>query len=268
MFIGIARRNTGIPIALGFINLNDQSQDPPLKPFPDYQVNSLHVSRPNFVISTTLTSQNKNIFFRQPQNSPDPNRIVSVYRPRVDNCDRLWFVDTGVLEYPNNRIVVQRPSLWIVNLNTNSLVRRFEFPTSIVDGDNGRGLVSVTLDDPTGSCTDTFAYISDWLNSRLVVYSLSQNRAWNVVHNYFFFDPLYGEFNVDGLQFTRRDGIFSVALSHVQKTGYKIAFFHPMCSDAEFIVSTRILRNETLATRTFHGRDFRVSLRFSNFLRC
>lgn len=167
-------------------------------------------------------------------------------------------MDTGVLEIPNNRIVVQRPSIWVVDVNTDSLVRRYEIPTSIVDRDNGRGLVSITVDDPDGSCSNTFIYISDWLNSRVVVYSILQNRAWNVEHNYFYFDPLYGDFNVDGLQFTRRDGVFSVALSHRLRDGSKYAFFHPMCTDREFVVSTNILRNETLATRTFHGRDFQV----------
>lgn len=196
--------------------------------------------------------------FFQPRNTPDNNRIVSVYRPRVDNCDRLWFVDTGVLEIPNNRIVVQRPSVWVINLKTDTLVQRYEIPQSL--NEQGRGIVSLTIDDPDGTCQNTFAYLTDWLVSRLIVYSLKQNRAWVVDHNYFSFDPLYGNFDVDGLKFSRRDGLFSIALSHVRKDGYKIAFFHAMVSDAEFIVSTEVLQNETLATRTYHGRDFRVSL--------
>lgn len=36
----------------------------------------------------------------------DSNRIVSVYRTRVDSCNRLWFVDTGALEYPGETIRV------------------------------------------------------------------------------------------------------------------------------------------------------------------
>lgn len=188
---------------------------------------------------------------------PDPKRVVSVYRPRVDECDRLWFIDTGVLEFPNNRINVQRPSIWVINLNDDSLLHRFEISSDIVA--DGRGLVSLTIDDPHGTCQDTFAYITDWLNSKLTVYSLRQNRAWSVDHNFFHFDPLYGSFNVDGFQFTRRDGLFSVALSHRHIDGYKQAFFHAMCSNSEFVVSTAILRNETLATRPFHGKDFEVS---------
>lgn len=28
----------------------------------------------------------------------DASKIISVYRTRVDDCNRLWFVDTGFLE--------------------------------------------------------------------------------------------------------------------------------------------------------------------------
>lgn len=198
----------------------------------------------------------------QPLNAPDPNRIVSVYRPRVDACDRLWFVDTGVQEGAD-LVVVQRPSLWVINLNSDSFVRRYEFPESLVPRDTGRGLVSLTIDDPDGSCTAPYVYISDWFSSRMVVYSFAENRAWNVQHNYFHFDPLYGDFNVAGFQFTRRDGLFSVALSPRRKDGHKVALFHPMCSNVEFMVSTETLKNETLATRSYHGQDFRVRLQFS-----
>lgn len=193
----------------------------------------------------------------QANNAPDSTRIVSIYRPRVDECDRLWFVDTGVLEYPNNRIIVQRPSVWVINLKDDSLIKRYEIPASVVD--NGRGLVSLTIDDPHGTCQETFAYLTDWFTSNMIVYSLEQNRAWKVDHNYFHFDPLYGNFKVDGLQFTRRDGLFSITLSQRYKDGFKMAFFHAMVSDAEFIVSTKVLRNETLATRSYHEKDFKVS---------
>lgn len=152
---------------------------------------------------------------------------------------------------------MQRPSIWVINLNTDVLIHRFEIPASVVE--TGRGLVSLTIDDPHGTCQDTFAYLTDWLTSRMIVYSSAQNKAWSVDHNYFHFDPLFGDFDVNGLKFTRRDGLFSIALSHKLRDGSKLAFFHPMCTDAEFVVSTQVLRNETLATRTFHGKDFKVS---------
>lgn len=44
------------------------------------------------------------IFYFQSLRQPDSNRIISVYRTRLDACNRLWFVDTGLLEYPSNTI--------------------------------------------------------------------------------------------------------------------------------------------------------------------
>lgn len=184
----------------------------------------------------------------------------------MDECDRLWFVDTGVIEYPDRRIVVQRPSIWIIDLNHDSLIKRYEIPLSLVE--TGRGLVSITVDETDGTCKNTFAYITDWFTSNLIVYSFKENRAWTVVHNYFHFDPLQGNFNVGGFQFSRRDGLFSVALTPRLNNGFKVAFFHAMVSDSEFVVSTEILRNETLATRTYHGRDFKVCIINSPLISC
>lgn len=106
--------------------------------------------------------------FSQPQNQPDRNRIVSVYRSRVDKCDRLWFVDTGNLEYPGASIQVQPPSIWIFDLNTDSLVRRAEMPTAnVVDG---HGIASLTIDIDDNNCGDAYAYLPDLVNYRLHVY--------------------------------------------------------------------------------------------------
>lgn len=90
-----------------------------------------------------------------------------MYRTRVDKCDRLWFVDTGNLEYPNAAVQVQPPSLWIFDLNTDTLVRRTEMPsTSVVDG---HGLASLAI-DIDNNCGDAYAYMPDLVNYRLHVY--------------------------------------------------------------------------------------------------
>jgi hypothetical protein len=45
IFIGTARRNTGVPVTLSFANLDDQNPEPLLHPYPNYATNSLHVSK-------------------------------------------------------------------------------------------------------------------------------------------------------------------------------------------------------------------------------
>lgn len=114
-----------------------------------------------------------------------------MYRPRVDTCDRLWFVDTGVLEYPGNMKVIQPPSIWIMDLKTDKLIKRYEIPSAIVD--NGYGLASLVID--VIDCSRTFAYIPDLQNYRLIVYSLAENKAWRFIHNYFHLNPFEGDYN-------------------------------------------------------------------------
>lgn len=72
----------------------------------------------------------------------------------------------------------------------------------------------------------------------------------------FFADPLAGEFNVSGITFEWTDGVFGIALSAPNSTGYSTLYFHPLTSTREFAVSTRILRDPELAGQSFH--EFRV----------
>lgn len=82
---------------------------------------------------------------------------------------------------------------------------------------------------------------------------------WTVSHNFLGYDPLRGDFDVAGVQYQWNDGIFSITLSERKPDGFKMAYFHAMASTSEFMVSTEVLKNQTLATRSNHGKDFKVS---------
>lgn len=90
-------------------------------------------------------------------------------------------------------------------------------------------------------------------------FSFRANQFWTITHNFFGYDPIRGDFNVAGTQYQWNDGIFSITLSERNADGFKSAYFHSMASTSEFEVSTRVLRNQTLATRSNHGTDFRVN---------
>lgn len=72
--------------------------------------------------------------------------------------------------------------------------------------------------------------------------------------------PRGGEFSIGGHNFQWDDGVFSVALSRRKPDGFRTAYFHAMASTEEFSVCTCVLRNRTLATRGYHGDDFKVFL--------
>ncbi|XP_026681736.1 uncharacterized protein LOC103512478, partial [Diaphorina citri] len=60
--------------------------------------------------------------------------------------------------------------------------------------------------------------------------------------------PLPSEFNIGGLTFHWfPEGIFGIALTPPEADGFKNLLFHPIASHSEFAVSTRVLRNKTLA---------------------
>lgn len=159
------------------------------------------------------------------------------------------------MEYPaGSRQVIQRPSIWAINLETDKVIWRYEFPTSSVPGD-GMGLISVTLDDD--DCSNIFAYVPDIFSNALIVVDTKNAKSWRFAHNYFRGNPFEGDFDVDGFKFQWDDGIFSIALSNKKSNGFKTAFFHPLASHGEFTVSTKILRDENLASRPWHDRDFK-----------
>lgn len=125
-----------------------------------------------------------------------------------------------------NATIVQRPSIWVIDLKTDSIVSRHEIPASVVV--SGAGLASLTI-DVIDCGYNTFAYLPDLQYSQIVVYDLAQNRSYKAEHNYFHMNPFQGDFNVDGLKFSWNDAIFSITLSEREKdSSYRSAFFHPM----------------------------------------
>uniref|UniRef100_A0A182N5H5 Yellow protein n=1 Tax=Anopheles dirus TaxID=7168 RepID=A0A182N5H5_9DIPT len=227
LYVTIPRRRPGIPATLNVIDMarNPSVNDPTLSPYPNLLVNTL---RSDF--------------------AADPKRIISVYRTQVDRCDRLWFVDTGYLEYPGGAgRQVQRPALWVIDLTINRSVRRFEIPPEMVEF--GWGIPNIEVDVDGSDCGRAYAYMPDYEQRRLYVYGLSEGRMWRFEHNYFSFEPRYGDFNVARQRFTWYDGIFSVALGGrwQESSTERTVYLHAMASVSEIAVSNRILQNETLA---------------------
>lgn len=233
VFITVPRRRSGVLSSLNYIDVDEKPTTNKtgklLKPYPDYEMNKLDSLEPN------------------------PDRIISILRSNIDVCGRLWFTDSGVFASHSTSKQINKPSLWVIDLNTNERVRRFEMPNS-----NDNGYASIAVDSQVENCDDAFAYIPDLVRRVLSVYSFREDKMWTFRHNYFSYDPLQGDLSLRGIKFQWDDGIFSVALGQIQNDGYRTAYFHPMISNNEFIVNTRVLRNETLALREYHNDDFKL----------
>lgn len=177
------------------------------------------------------------------------SKIVSVFRLKVDACDRLWFVDTGLIDIIGASRQVIPPRLFIFDLRTDRLLRQYTFNSS----DTSEGTLfggNIVVDVAPNNCDQAFAYIPDFGAYRLVVYSLAENRSWRIRHPYFYFDPFATPFYVGGLTFLWVDGIFGASLSAAQSDGYRILYFTAISSNYLYSVNTRFLRDSTLATNT------------------
>lgn len=65
-------------------------------------------------------------------------------------------------------------------------------------------------------CNDAFAYLPDLGAYAVIVYDFKNNRSYRVKHNYFYFNPTKGDFNVGGINFQWTDGVFGMALGKIQ----------------------------------------------------
>lgn len=128
------RWKSGVASSLNYINIDSKETNPKLIPYPSWQANSLHLDgfstaesmggRTNAPKATVVDSQ-----------LADNSSIISTFRIRVDECDRLWVMDTGLVDILGNPKQIAPPALVIFNLKTNKLIKRYTIPNAHIKDD-------------------------------------------------------------------------------------------------------------------------------------
>lgn len=228
LFVSVPRWKDGIPSTLNYIDMSQTpTGSPPLIPYPDWASNVA---------------------------GDCANGLSTVYRIKADKCGRLWVLDTGTVGIGNTTQQLCPYALNIFDLKTNRRMRRYELRP---EDTNPNTFIANIAIDMGNSCDDTYAYMSDELGYGLIAYSFEQNKSWRFAHSFFFPDPLRGDFNVAGLNFQwGEEGIFGVSLSPPQADGFRTAYFSPLASHREFMVSTKILRDENRVEDSFHDFQY------------
>ena len=88
--------------------------------------------------------------------------MVSVYRLRLDSCNRLWVLDAGISRSLEDYEKTCPPKILVFDLKTNQVVRRIDFPQGVLRGESL--FTNLIIDETTskaGTCDDVFVYISD-----------------------------------------------------------------------------------------------------------
>lgn len=218
IFVSLPKWKEGVPVTLGYVSKNEGTT-PAIKPYPDW---SWHVATGCY-------------------------GLTSVFRMDIDSCDRLWVMDSGVVDAENTVNQACPPQIFIFNLNTDKLIWRYTIPND--QSPDSSLLSNIVVEVVNNDCIDTYAYLGDVFRYGLVVYSYKMNRSWRITHSYFYPDPLASDYNLDGITFQWVDGLFGLALSESDNDDERLLYFHPLSSYREFSVPTHILRNETLGFR-------------------
>ncbi|KAK9508591.1 hypothetical protein O3M35_006119 [Rhynocoris fuscipes] len=212
MFITVPRWDRGVPSTLNYVPLDvAYSDSPKLIPYPNWETNR----------------------------EGNCNGLTTTYRVRVDECDRLWVLDSGTVGIGNTTQQVCPYALHAFNLKNDRHIMRYQFKDDDINGNTFIANIAVEVGE---TCDDTWVYASDELGYGLLVYDLKENDSWRFEHGFFHPDPLKGDFNIAGLNFQwEAEGIFGIALSP-RYASERVLFFHPLASFREFVVPTSVLK--------------------------
>lgn len=215
LFITLPRWKKGIPVTLATVSLNGHDRSPLLQPYPNWSWHSMG----------------------------NCNGMTSVFRVVVDECDRLWVLDSGAVDIASTFKQVCPAQLLVFDLNNDKLITRFVFPKSQVLP--GSLLVNLAV-EVEGSCENTFVYTGDVFRYCLHVLDFKEGKSWRIQHPFFYPEPLQSFYDMDNIKFQWTDGIFGMALGPRSPDGSgRTLYFHPLSSNREFSVRTSFLHNET-----------------------
>ncbi|XP_043784588.1 major royal jelly protein 3-like [Apis laboriosa] len=205
IFVTIERLN-GVPSSLNVVTNRKGKGGPLLQPYPNWSFAKYE----------------------------DCSGIVSAFKIAIDKFDRLWVLDSGLV---NNQPMCS-PKLVTFDLNTSKLVKQVEIPHNIaVNATTGMGeLVSLAVQaiDPT----NTMVYIADEKGQGLIIYQNSDDSFHRLTSNTFDYDPRYTKLTVAGESFTVQNGICGIALSPVTNNLY----YSPLASHGLYYVNTEQFR--------------------------
>ncbi|KAG8041561.1 hypothetical protein G9C98_002854 [Cotesia typhae] len=168
----------------------------------------------------------------------DCDKLISVYRIAIDECNRLWMVDVG-------RIADQSicpMKIMIFDLFTDRLIHKYVIPSSQTFGT--ASLVTPIV-DIRSSCDDVHLYIADVVENGIVVYNLQQDRSWRINNTY---DNAFGpdsdgmNITIAGEWFDLTDGILGMSLSPPGLFQQRYLYFNSLASYKQKFMSTDSLK--------------------------
>lgn len=225
IFITTPRMSSGVPASLSTVSNVSGTYGPKLRPYPDYSWHS---------------SQGSNC-----------SNITSAYRMAIDSCNRLWVIDSGII----NDVFYCNPQILIFDLSTDELQNRYVFPDDQLT--NTSELITIVVNVEI-HCWNTYAYIADDLGYGLLVYSLNKNSSFRIDNKRFAPEEQYTNLTIAGVSFTLDDGLFGMAVTPeiVQRGNYlRFLYFHAFATLSEYRIIINAVNNEVFWSLNYDWED-------------
>lgn len=207
LFVTTPRWKNGVPATLSVLPLPATDTNAPLRPYPSWD------------------------WHADPEASkPDCERLMSVYRLHIDECQRLWVLDAGVVNATISLNQLCPPKIVVFDLRTDRPIFAYELPADQVKEDSLH--TNLIVDIRNGRCEDAYAYITDVWRNGITVFSLSYGRSWRTTNHFYLPNPTASDYTVGGLNFQWTDGVFGLSLTPLNDNKDRLLIFHPMSSFA------------------------------------
>ncbi|XP_067627659.1 major royal jelly protein 1-like [Eurosta solidaginis] len=217
IFIATPKLFAGVPTTLSYVSKSDYNESPALEAYPNW----------SYTVSGLTNFSCSDLY------------LVSVYRMRIDSCNRLWVLDAGVSRTFEDSEQTCQPKILVFDLNTDQVVKRIDLPKDVLR--NQSILVNLIIDETTsksGTCDDVFVYIADTVKPAIIVYDGTRDMVWRLVHPAMWPDPDLGLVQILDDKFFIMDGIIGLAFDTVSGDLY----FQPLASDRIFSINKKGLR--------------------------
>jgi len=222
VFVSVPRFGTGVPFSLGEIIDAKTHNGHYIEAYPGYF-----------------------LWHKNTHNGKHCDGITSVFRIEIDQCNRLWIVDTGKI----GDIQYCPPQLLIFDLRTDKLFHRYKFPPNTYKPASLfiTPIIDTRDPPPLGNCLNTKVYISDVTGYGLVVYDSLTDDSWRVEHDTMKNDVRYDNFTILGESFMLQDGIFGMAVTPLSpQHPRRLLFYHGLANNQEIAVPLNVLDNKAL----------------------
>ncbi|XP_055680092.1 L-dopachrome tautomerase yellow-f2-like [Lutzomyia longipalpis] len=194
-------------------------------------------------------------------------RIISVYEVMMDEkCNRAFFLDAGMVQYDNVSTIIQKPAILVYDLPYNGcqtrnfqLIRRVEFPDDLATMSPYSNF-HMTLDFQSNQCDDLYIYVANFFGHLIVVYDYKRNDFWYFT-GHPSFQPVASESYIvydETLDFLLPVGIYTIALGYRDKNGDRPAYYVAGASTAQYVVSTKILKDKRKSPTNYNANVFKI----------